>query len=101
MKRLALLGAAGLIGLLPNIASAHSRFFVGFSVGVPFLGLGFGNYCYRPAYCGLSYCAPAALVYSAPVVYAPPVCSYPTYYYAPVYRPARYYGGATYYYYGR
>jgi hypothetical protein len=95
MKRLALLGAAGLIGFLPNIASAHSRFFAGFNLGIPFLGVGFGNYCYRPAYCGVGFGAPAA-VFSPPVVYAAPVCSYPVYYYAPIYRAPRYY-----YYYGR
>jgi hypothetical protein len=92
MKRLALLGAAGLIGMLPNLASAHSRFFVGLGVGVPFIG--FRNaYCFAPAYCALSCYAPApAVVYSTPVVYAPPVCGYPTYYYhAPAHRAARYY----------
>lgn len=92
MKRLALLGAAGLIGLLPNLASAHSRFFVG--VGVPFVALGSG-YCYAPACYGVSYyaaapavvysapviCAPPAVVYSPPVVYAPSVYVYPRHYY--------------------
>ena len=40
MKRLALLGAAILIGLLPNIASARSR--VGISFGLNLGGFGIG-----------------------------------------------------------
>jgi hypothetical protein len=94
----------GLIGLLPNVASAHSRFFVGFNVGVPFVGVGFGNYYgYRPAYCGVSYyyAAPPA-AYCPPVVYGPSVYRYPVYYHYHVYHRPYYYGGANaYYYYGR
>jgi hypothetical protein len=104
MKRLALLAVVGLIGLLPNMASAHSRFFVGFNVGVPFVGVGYGNYYgYRPAYYGGGcYAAPAAVycapAYAPPVVYAPPVYRYTVYYHY-YHRP--YYYGRSYYYYGR
>jgi hypothetical protein len=108
MKRLALLGAAGLIGLLPNIATAHSRFFAGFSVGIPFLGVGFGNYCYRPRYCGVSYYTPAPpvvcadpVVVSPSVAYTAPVYSCRAYYYAPLYHGRYYHGGASYFYYRR
>ncbi|MGD0462287.1 MAG: hypothetical protein ABSB74_07340 [Tepidisphaeraceae bacterium] len=114
MKRLAMLGASGLMALLPSVASARPHFFFGFDFASPlFAGAYFAPpTCYAPAATYVSppvvYTAPPVTYALPPVVYAPAPAytyyaySYPAYGYYHRYMhvnpaPVRY-GGVTYYY---
>lgn len=73
MKRLTMLAAAGLISLLPSIASARPHFFFAFGLPVPM----FAPFIPPPP--PVLFAPPPVVVAAAPV----PVCAAPEVYYAP------------------
>jgi hypothetical protein len=84
MKRLLLIPLAALmIGFLPDMASASTRWFFGLNLGFPGIGFGYGHGGYRGSSFGFSV--------AAPFYYAPAPAYYPAYapapYYAPAYAP--------------
>jgi hypothetical protein len=104
MKKFLIATAAVLmLGMVPNIASARSHFFLGLNFGIPLFGGGYRD-------CAPVYVASPPVVYAPAPVYAPPQAYYapaPTYYapaqtyYAPAatYVPAPVYAPAPVYYY--
>ena len=48
MKRLLLIGALAIFGVMPGMASAHSNFFLGLNLGFPFATVGYRGGGWRP-----------------------------------------------------